>query len=555
MPVDSPFVPVDVPEIDLWSFYFDREVPFPEDHPTNTQAFTAIFIDGDTKRSYSLAETRDLSAAFGRGLIHTYKWKKGDVLGFFTPNQIDTVVVNLGVIWAGGVASPANPTYTAEELALQLTDSGARALVTHESFLQTASKAAELAGLPQEMIILLGDGRGEPGKFVHWTDITSEGAWFQPKKPRIDPKKDLIYLVYSSGTTGLPKGVMLTHYNMVANAFQFTPYDQRLVSWNTDAQLGVLPLFHIYGLGVVLNISLVTGAKCVIMCRFELEKACQLIQDHSLTFIYVPPPIILALGKHPMVDKYDLSSLRFINSAAAPLSLDLVDAVWKRLGIAVKQGYGLSETSPVVSLQLIDEWNRFQGSVGKLAPNMQAKVVDSEGNEVEAGTPGELLLKGPNVFQGYLNRPKNDKDTFTEDGWFKTGDIMYICPKGNLYVTDRIKELIKYKGFQVPPAELESKLIGRDDVADVCVIGVWNEEQYTEVPRAYVVVKAGVKESDQLAAEIVEWLNSRVGNTKKLRGGVRFIKEVPKSASGKILRRVLREQVAKEEQTGPKAKL
>ncbi|RSL38496.1 hypothetical protein CEP53_014827 [Fusarium sp. AF-6] len=539
MPYSSPFADVDIPLVDVWNLYMERPRDFPDDHP--------ILIDSDTKRSYTFAQIRDLSAAFGRGLRHTFDWQKGDVLAFFAPNHIDTAVVNLGVLWAGGVASPANPTYTAEELASQLVDSRAQALVTHKAFLQTACKAAELASLKPERIILLGDGKDGAGRFRHWTEVTDKGAWFKPKKPTIDPQKDLAYLSYSSGTMGLPKGVMLTHYNMVANACQFDKFDLKLINWELDAQLGVLPFFHIYGLGVVLNVSLLSGAKCVVMAKFDLAQACQLIQDHRLTFVYVPPPIILALGKHPLVSQYDLSSLRFVNSAAAPLSRDLVDAVWDRLGVMVKQGYGLTETSPAVSVQMFDEWRRYLGSVGRLVPNMQAKIVDPEGKELPPNESGELLLKGPNVFQGYWSRPELNKETFTEDGWFKTGDVMYIDTSGNLFITDRIKELIKYKGFQVAPAELEAKLIGRKDIADVCVIGVWNEDEQTEVPRAYVVPSAGVDGSEELATDIIEWLGSRVGPSKRLRGGVRFIKEIPKSPSGKILRRILRDQMNKEE--------
>ncbi|KAJ4314728.1 hypothetical protein N0V84_008721 [Fusarium piperis] len=546
MPYSSPFADVDIPLVDVWNLYMERPRDFPDDHP--------ILIDGDTNRSYTFAQIRDLSSAFGRGLRHTFDWQKGDVLAFFAPNHIDTAVVNLGVLWAGGVASPANPTYTAEELATQLVDAQAQALVTHKAFLQTACKAAELASLKPERIILLGDGRDDGGRFRHWTEVTDKGAWFKPKKPTIDPQKDLAYLSYSSGTMGLPKGVMLTHYNMVANACQFDKFDIKLLNWELDAQLGVLPFFHIYGLGVVLNVSLLSGAKCVVMAKFDLAQACQLIQDHRLTFVYVPPPIILALGKHPLVSQYDLSSLRFVTSAAAPLSRDLVDAVWDRLGVMVKQGYGLTETSPAVSVQMFDEWRRYLGSVGRLVPNMQAKIVDPEGKELPPNESGELLVKGPNVFQGYWSRPELNKETFTEDGWFKTGDVMYIDPSGNLFVTDRIKELIKYKGFQVAPAELEAKLIGRKDIADVCVIGVWNEDEQTEVPRAYIVPSAGVDGSEELATDIIEWLGSRVGPSKRLRGGVRFVKEIPKSPSGKILRRILRDQMNKEE-GGTRAKL
>ncbi|OTA00013.1 hypothetical protein A9Z42_0029420 [Trichoderma parareesei] len=359
----------------------------------------------------------------------------------------------------------------------------------------------------------------------------------------------------------MPKGVMLSHYNIVAQARQGEKGDLRTISWDTDAQLGVLPFFHIYGLVIVLATSVFTGATCVVLPKFDLEKACRLIQDHSITFMYVPPPIVLALGKHPVVAKYDLSSLRWINSAAAPLSRELAVAVWERLKVGVKQGYGLSETSPAVMLQLPEEWWKFQGSVGRLYPSMEAKIVDEDGTELGYNQSGELLLKGPNVFSGYWKRPELNKDTFTEDGWYKTGDIFYCCPKGNFYITDRKKELIKYKGFQVPPAELEAKLIGRDDIADVCVIGVWDKEQHTEIPRAYVVLKPGVPETEAKAREIADWLNAKVAPPKKLRGGVRFIKEIPKSQAGKILRRVLRDQVKKEEEqeeakaAAPKAKL
>jgi 4-coumarate--CoA ligase len=362
-------------------------------------------------------------------------------------------------------------------------------------------------------------------------------------------------LVYSSGTTGLPKGVMLTHSNIVANSRQFLRHDAKFLNWDMDAQLGVLPFFHIYGLSVVVNMTLATGAKCVVMAKFDLPKACQLIQDHSISFLYVPPPIVLALGKEPIVDKYDLSSLRFINSGAAPLSKHLVEAVWNRLRIGVKQGYGLSETSPTTHAQQIDEFWKYQGSVGRLVANMQAKLVDADGKEVPRGEAGEILLKGPNVFGGYWRRPELNKDAFTEDGWYRTGDVGYADRKGNFYITDRIKELIKYKGFQVPPAELEEILVGREDVADACVIGVYDEDRASEVPRAYVVLKEGVAESDALATELVEYVAGKVAPPKRLRGGLRFSKEIPKSASGKILRRVLIDKVRKEEGAAPKAKL
>ncbi|KAK5988964.1 putative 4-coumarate--CoA ligase 1 [Cladobotryum mycophilum] len=529
MPVKSNHVDIQVPVVDLWSFYMETPRQFPEDH--------AILIDSETGRSYNFAAIRELATEFGKGLRHVFKWNKGDTVGFYTPNNIDIPVLNLGVHWAGGIASPANPTYTVEELARQLKDSEAKVLLTQKPFLPAAVKAAELAGIPVDRVILLGDGRDETGVHRHWTQINAKDAWLQPKRALIDPKTDLAYLVYSSGTTGMPKGVMLNHYNMIANAVQSKDFDIQTMSWDRDTHLGVLPLFHIYGLGPVLHSTLHTGARLIMMAKFEIEKACKAIQDHKITFLYIPPPIVLALGKHPIVDKYDLSSLRWINSGAAPLSKELVTAVWERLRIG-----------------LADEFWKLQGSVGKLLPNMEAKIVDEEGKELKTGEAGELLLKGPNIFSGYWKRPDLNSETFTEDGWYRTGDVFYICPKGFFYITDRKKELIKYKGFQVPPAELEAKIIGREDVADVCVIGVWDKEQHTEIPRAYIVLKPGVEESDEKAKEIIQWLNGKVAPPKKLRGGVRFVKDIPKSQAGKILRRVLRDQVKAEEEA-PRAKL
>ncbi|KAL5091033.1 hypothetical protein Trisim1_003348 [Trichoderma cf. simile WF8] len=551
MPIASLQIPVEIPPVDIWSYYLEQPKHYPGDKP--------LFVDCDTGRSHSFNDIKRLALEFGKGLRHVFNWQKGDVMGLFTPNNIDVPVVNFAIHWAGGIASPANPTYTPEDLAQQLKDSGAKALLTQKVFLQAARKAAALAGLPEDRILLMGDGRDETGVHRHWSDITAKGAKVQPQKANIDPRKDLAYLVYSSGTTGLPKGVMLSHQNIVAQAVQGEKQgDIKGLLWEVDAQLGVLPFFHIYGLVVVLATTIATGVKCVVLPKFDLEKACKLIQDHHITFMYVPPPIVLALGKHPVISKYDLSSLRWINSAAAPLSRELAVSVWDRLKIGVKQGYGLSETSPGVMIQLAEEWWKYQGSVGRLYPNMEAKIVDEDGKELGYDKSGELLLKGPNVFSGYWKRPELNKETFTEDGWYRTGDIFYCCPKGNFYITDRKKELIKYKGFQVPPAELEAKLIGRDDIADVCVIGVWDKEQHTEIPRAYVVLKPGVEETEAKAKEITEWLNAKVAPSKKLRGGVRFIKEVPKSQAGKILRRVLRDQVKKEEEeaaAAPKSKL
>lgn len=291
------------------------------------------------------------------------------------------------------------------------------------------------------------------------------------------------------------------------------------------------------------------------MPKFEIEQFCSIVQEEKITFAYVVPPVVLLLSKHPVVEKYDLSSIRMMNSGAAPLTKELVDAVHKRTKLRVKQGYGLSETSPTTHTQPWELWYSTIGAVGTLLPNMTAKYMSPEEKELPVGEVGELWLKGPNVFKGYLNNEEGTKNALTEDGYFKTGDVGYQDKDGNFYITDRVKELIKYKGFQVPPAELEGLLVAHEKIDDVAVIGIYKEEEATEVPRAYVLPKKGVEAGKALEKEISDWLAAKVANHKKLRGGVRFVDEIPKSISGKILRRVLKLQAQEEEKAGVKPKL
>jgi 4-coumarate--CoA ligase len=291
------------------------------------------------------------------------------------------------------------------------------------------------------------------------------------------------------------------------------------------------------------------------MPKFDLQDFCSFIQDLKITFTYVVPPIVVLLGKHPIVSKYDLSSMRMMNSGAAPLTQELVDAVYSRLKIPIKQGYGLSETSPTTHTQPWDDWKRTIGSVGTLLPYQEAKYMSPDETEVAPGEAGELWIRGPNIFKGYLNNPEGTAHALTADGYFKTGDIGYQDKDGYFYITDRIKELIKYKGFQVAPAELEGILVSHPDVDDVAVIGIYDREQATELPRAYIVPKNGLGKGEKEAEEIATWLAGKVAHHKKLRGGVKFVDEIPKSASGKILRRVLKLQAQQEQDETVKAKL
>lgn len=443
MTYQSSFPPIPIPTTDLWTLIFERDkLPFPETKE--------IFTSAHTGKSLSHTTVRRQAHEFGCGLKARWSWHKGDVLALYTPNSVDTAVITMGTLWAGGVVSPGNPLYTVDELARQLTDSRAKAMVTQVPYLATAREAAARAGLRQDRIILLGEQHDPTGTFKHWRDIKSSKYTYIFSRTSISPKKDLAFLVYSSGTTGLPKGVMLTHHNMVSNVLQFSAMESRTFhpfggpDGKGDRQLGVLPLFHIYGLMCGILGSLYLGLEIVLLDRFDLEVALRTIEKYRCTFAYVPPPIILAFGKHPSVDNYDLSSLKILHSGAAPLTRELTEAVFQRLGIPVKQGFGLSETGSVTHVQSWDEWGKFMGSVGKLVPNMEARIVGEEGEVVKDGESGELWLKGPNIFVGYYGQAETTKEALTEDGWFRTGDVFRRDRWGNFFCVDRLKELIKY---------------------------------------------------------------------------------------------------------------
>jgi len=562
MPVKPNFPDVNLSVTDIFSLLFNRkDRPFPE-----TQV---IFQDADyLERQYTYAQIKQLSIDFGKGLKSDFGFRKSDVLALYVPNDIDVGPVVWGTLWAGGIVSPANPGYTISELVYQLKDSGAKLLVTHMSALENAKKACKEVGIPESNILLLGKDGDPSRKLKHWKSVRNNDGTYRMRTPKISPKTDLAFLVYSSGTTGRPKGVKLTHHNMTSNIEQIWAAEPHLTHDGSgrvpgipdapkgkgDKILACLPFFHIYGLNCLVHLPVYTGVHTLVLARFELEKWCRLVQEHQVTFSYIVPPIVLLLCKHPIVDNYDLSSLRMTNSGAAPLTRDLVEALYKRKGVRVKQGYGLSETSPTIFMQRWEDWMSAVGSTGQMVPNLQAKFCavpgageESDGSkELPVGETGELYVKGPNVFTGYHNNPSATAECL-EDGWFRTGDVGFLDKDGNLTITDRVKELIKYKGFQVPPAELEGYLASHDKVDDVAVVGVESAELGTEVPRAYVVRKGGmsaVQPND--AEEIIKWMNNKVANHKKLRGGIKFVDAVPKSVSGKILRRVLKEQAKKE---------
>jgi acyl-CoA synthetase (AMP-forming)/AMP-acid ligase II len=511
----SPYPDVEIPRMGVAQFILESAAG---------RGDKPALIDGPTGRTITFAELEGGIKRVAAGLA-ARGFSKGDVMAIYAPNIPEYAIAFHGIALAGGIATTVNPLYTIEELTFQLKDSGARFIVTIPMFLENALKAAEATGI--EEVFVFGEGEGA----TPFTELLKAGD--QPPEVSIDPENDLVAMPYSSGTTGLPKGVMLSHHNLVGNVQQaLAPH----ATDESDVVIGVLPFFHIYGLTVILNAALSQGATIVTMPRFDLEQFLQLLQDQKVTRAYAVPPIVLALAKHPIVDNYDLSSLKLIMSGAAPLGQELSEAAAKRLDTLVIQGYGLTETSPVTHVNPEEESKIKQGSIGPLIPNTEAKVVDpASGKELGYDETGEVWIKGPQVMKGYLNNEEATKHTVDDDGYLHTGDIGYVDQDGYFYIVDRLKELIKYKGFQVPPAELEAVLLSHPAIADAAVIGVADEEA-GELPKAFVVKSGEVDE-----AEVMEYVAGHVSPQKKIRI-VEFIDEIPKSASGKILRRVLVDQ-------------
>lgn len=355
-----------------------------------------------------------------------------------------------------------------------------------------------------------------------------------PPEVGIDPRGDLLFLPYSSGTTGMPKGVMLTHRNMVANVAQITA--PVLDVCREDDTALASPFFHISGLGPVMNANLRVGATVVTMPSFELEAFLRTIQDYGVTVVWAVPPIVLALARHSLVDCYDLSSLRLVFSSAAPLSDDLARECAERLGCRVRNGFGTTETSPALCVIPADASLARAGAIGPPIPNTECMVVDVEGGApLRANERGEVLVRGPQVMKGYLNRSDATARTLGADGWLRTGDLGYVDGDGYLYLVDRIKEMIKHRGAQVAPAELEAVLLSHPKVADAAVVGSPDEEA-GEMPKAFVVASA-----ETTPGEVMTFVAERVAPHKKVHK-VELVEEIPKSITGKILRRVLIER-------------
>jgi len=486
-------------------------------------------IDASSGRTLTYSQLEDMVRRLAAGLA-ARGFGKEDVLAIYSPNVPEYIVVLLAVQSLGGICTTANPLYTAGELAKQLKDSGAKLLVTVTAFLEKAQQAANESGIEEVFVI------GEAEGVASLSALMDAGN--EPPAVKIDPAKDLAVLPYSSGTTGLPKGVMLTHMNLVTNMRQCEGMESFDCFNESDVVLGVLPFFHIYGMVVVLQLTLARGGTIIAMSRFDMEEFLGAVQKHKITVAPLVPPIVLGLAKHPVVDNYDLSSLRIIMSGAAPLGEALAQEAGDRIGCKLAQGYGMTEASPVTHLSPTANPGYKLGSLGMAVPNTEVVIADAETGQVLAqGETGEIWIRGPQIMKGYLGRPDATAESIDAEGWYHTGDIGYVDDDGYFFAVDRMKELIKFKGMQVAPAELEALLVTHPAIADAAVIPVPDEEA-GELPKAYVVLRP---EQTLDADTLMAFVSERVAPHKRIRL-VEFVEQIPKSASGKILRRVLIDQ-------------
>jgi len=471
-------------------------------------------------RSHSFGEVWEASRRLGRHLQDA-GIQKGDRVAILSANCPEYFVAFYGTLFAGGVVTTLNPLYKGREVLHQLEDCGATAIFT--------------MGPLQPLVHGVREHLPELKHVWGIEDVWSLAAEAKgdPHPVSINPKVDLAALPFSSGTTGLPKGVMLSHYNLVCNVRQTQSVG---MSSSYSVLLDFLPFYHIYGMIVLMACGFAAGATQVVMSRFDPTLCLDLVQRHKVTNLFAVPPALLALANFPATEKYDTSSLKMIMSGAAPLPPEVAHASARALRTVVLQGYGMTETSPVTN---VNPMNRVKdATVGPPIADTTEKVVSlDDGRELGVGEVGELLTFGPQVMQGYWQKPEDTAETLPGGGWIRTGDIVKMDDEGYVTILDRKKEMIKYKGYQIAPAELEALLMEHPAVMDSAVIPKRDAES-GEVPKAFILLRQG---QDASVEDLMRFVEERVAPYKKVRE-IEFVEAIPKTASGKILRRELIEQ-------------
>ncbi|KAF1894755.1 hypothetical protein Lal_00021048 [Lupinus albus] len=490
------------------------------------------FVDAVTGKRITHGEVVRDTRRFSKALS-SLGLRKGHVVIVVLPNVIEYGIVALGIMAAGGVFSGANPASHISEIKKQAESADAKLIVTNSENYEKL-KALEIP------VIVLANELVEGA--MNWNKLleAAENAGDVIKEPI--QQNDLCAMPFSSGTTGVAKGVMLTHRNLVANLCS-TLFGVGPEMIGQVTTLGLIPFFHIYGTTGICCATIRNKGKVVVMGRFELKTFLNALITHEVTFAPIVPPIILSLVKNPVVDEFDLRKLKLqaVMTAAAPLAPELLTAFEHKFpGVLVQEAYGLTEHSCITLTHAQKGLvNPHKNSVGFILPNLEVKFIDPDtGRSLPRNKPGELCVRSQCVMQGYYKQVDETAQTIDKNGWLHTGDIGFIDDEENVFIVDRIKELIKYKGFQVAPAELEAILLSHSSVEDAAVVPLPNEDA-GEIPAASVVLSKGARESED---DIMNYVASNVASYKKVRV-VHFVEAIPKSPSGKIMRRLIKERM------------
>ncbi|XP_051157523.1 uncharacterized protein LOC127279291 [Leptopilina boulardi] len=528
----SPLGQIQIPDQSFTDFVFSNSTAW-ENKPSLTCGLTG--------RTYTYNLAKKLNFLTAQALLEKVGLKQGDKIGLLLPNIPEYLIAVHGSLKAGLIVTFANPLYTAEEVARQFKNAGVRCIMTVPQLLETALNVAKELN-NYTYTINIGGGNQDDKKVLGLETILKEK--YSVKLPEIN-NNDVAVLPYSSGTTGLPKGVMLTHKNLISNLLQCNnPACVNNIPTTETTQevtLSVLPFFHIYGFNGILNFLCYLGGHVVTLPRFTVEDYVKCLEKYRPDSIFVVPSLLLFLITHPEVTRDHLSSITKVICGAAPATKSLLDKFKEKIGrdnCLLSQGYGMTETSPATIYTPKTMPESKTGSCGQLLPSTEARLIDlfSGKDIVTPETPGELLVRGPQVMKGYLNDSASTKDILDSDGWLHTGDVVYFDKDEYFYVVDRTKELIKVKGNQVSPTELESIILEIPGVADVAVVGI-PDNFAGEVPKAFVVKKPNA----DLSAEIIQnFLTPKVATYKKLVGGVSFIDAIPRNPAGKIIRNQLK---------------
>jgi len=525
-------IPQDRPWFKFWPEGMPQHIDYPEiplfeflSSMARKQPDNIAFSCREQDLSY---KELDLATSKLAACLNERGMNKEDTAVVFLPNDLDFVIGYYGILKAGGIVSPANPLYKEEELKHQLNDSGATTIITNGNSYPIVEEIKDETRLKT---VILTDLEGAKGA-VSLREIL---ATYPPAPPRFDvkPKEDIAAIEYTGGTTGFPKGAVLTHYNLVANAIQNAAW----LGWNNrDVIMGVLPFYHSWGACTCVNSPIYIGARVITLPRFDAEELFMAIEREGATVLYGAASMFIMLVNNPLISKYDLSSLRYVKAGAMPIPPEVKER-WEQLtGVKMVLGYGLSEASPETHDSPLERVK--PGTIGIPLMDTDARIVDEETGDVELppGKVGELVIKGPQVMKEYLNRPEDNKEAL-RNGWLYTGDLALMDEEGYFHIVDRKKEIIKYKGYTIAPAEVESVLYKHPAVKECAVVGKL-DALAGEVPKAYVVLKDGHTSSVE---ELIRFCEQKVAPYKKIRE-VEFIKEIPKTQVGKVLRRVLRDK-------------